>query len=229
MFVTWLISYDACGFSTYLYKNIFRNIIGLWEYVGYTVFITVWLYMISLCDPANNNADGKLCHLSCSTQGKYLITPFLIKAYHTTYILLLIKLVVKKLRAMHGMHLMMIRQLRISSDNGCLLACKICLATRVQLNDCSLCLKGETAVHLFMPPLAWLHTLFSCFGLCTTIAWLDIHSASNPSCMLHTQLKSNQTKIVSCWGRRLFFSLYLLTFSCKKDISLPLSLSFLWN
>lgn len=88
--------------------------------MGYTVFITVWLYMISLCDPANNNADGKLCHLSCSTQGKYLITPFLIKAYHTTYILLLIKLVVKKLRAMHGMHLMMIRQLRISSDNACL-------------------------------------------------------------------------------------------------------------
>jgi hypothetical protein len=126
--------------------------------VGYTVFITVWLYMISLCDPANNNADGKLCHLSCSTQGKYLITPFLIKAYHTTYILLLIKLVVKKLRAMHGMHLMMIRQLRISSDNGCLLACKICLATRVQLNDCSLCLKGETAVHLFMPPCMIAHT-----------------------------------------------------------------------
>jgi len=105
-----------------------------------------------------------------------------------------------------------------------MLACKICLATRVQLNDCSLCLKGETAVHLFMPPPpAWLHTLFSCFGLYTTIAWLDIHSASNPSCMLHTQLKSNQTKIVSCWGRLLFFSLYLLTFSCKKDISLSLS------
>jgi len=128
-----------------------------------------------------------------------LITPFVIKAYHTTYILL-IKLVVKKLRAMHGMHLMMIRQLRISSDNGWLLACKICLATWVQLNDCPLCLKGETAVHLFMPPLHDCTHFSHVLDFVLLMAYgLDIHSASNPSCMLHTQLKSNQTKIVSCF------------------------------
>lgn len=227
MFVTWLISYDACGFSTYLYKIIFRNIIGLWEYVGYTVFITVWLYMISLCDPANNNADGKLCHLSCSTQGKYLITPFLIKAYHTTYILLLIKLVVKKLRAMHGMHLMMIRQLRISSDNACLQDMPSHTSTAEWLLSL---LEGWNCCPSFhAPPCMIAHT----FLLFWTLYYYSLvgYSLCIQSIMHAphtTQIKSNQNSIL-LRSSSFFFSVLVDIFLQKGHLPPPLSLSFLWN